>query len=111
MIPTYFERVDSHAAERGLALTLLQGRARALLAAALLLLAMVPITAIWIPRFLLFDALRGHCAHLVACRAAAGEADLGGDRAARVGEFLVVQLDAHARRVAGAMLSIIRTGD
>lgn len=41
----------------GLALTLLTGRARTLLAISLLLLAMVPITAIWIPRFLLFDAL------------------------------------------------------
>jgi multiple sugar transport system permease protein len=41
----------------GLALTLLQGRARTLLALSLLLLAMVPVTAVWIPRFALFDAL------------------------------------------------------
>lgn len=41
----------------GLALTLLAGRLRLLLIGALLLLAMVPITAVWIPRFLLFDAL------------------------------------------------------
>ncbi len=40
-----------------LALTLLEGRARAWLAGSLLLLAMVPVTAVWIPRFALFDAL------------------------------------------------------
>ncbi|MBL0087882.1 MAG: carbohydrate ABC transporter permease [Ideonella sp.] len=41
----------------GLALTLLQGRARAALVGVLLLMAMVPVTAIWIPRFVLFNAL------------------------------------------------------
>lgn len=41
----------------GLALTLLEGRSRNLLIGLLLLAAVVPVTAIWIPRFLLFDAL------------------------------------------------------
>jgi multiple sugar transport system permease protein len=41
----------------GLALVLLQGRARTAMAALLLILAMVPVTAIWIPRFALFNAL------------------------------------------------------
>ncbi len=41
----------------GLALVLLQGRSRTLLAGLLLILAMVPVTAIWIPRFALFNAL------------------------------------------------------
>jgi multiple sugar transport system permease protein len=41
----------------GLALVLLQGRTRTLLAGLLLILAMVPVTAIWIPRFALFNAL------------------------------------------------------
>lgn len=40
-----------------LALTQLSGRLRILLIATLLLSAVVPITAIWIPRFLLFDLL------------------------------------------------------
>ena len=41
----------------GLALTLMSGRLRTLLIATLLLLSMVPITAVWIPRFILFDSL------------------------------------------------------
>ena len=41
----------------GLALVLLQGRSRTLLAGLLLVLAMVPMTAIWIPRFGFFNAL------------------------------------------------------
>ncbi len=41
----------------GLALVLLQGRARTMLAGLLLILAMVPVTAVWIPRFGLFNAL------------------------------------------------------
>jgi multiple sugar transport system permease protein len=41
----------------GLALVLLQGRSRTLLAGLLLILAMVPVTAIWIPRFALFNSL------------------------------------------------------
>lgn len=41
----------------GLALVLLQGRARIAMAGLLLLLAMVPLTAIWIPRFALFNSL------------------------------------------------------
>ena len=41
----------------GLALVLLQGRARTALAGLLLVLAMVPLTAIWIPRFAMFNAL------------------------------------------------------
>lgn len=41
----------------GLALALMRGKLRAVLVAALLLLAMVPVTAVWIPRFVLFDAL------------------------------------------------------
>jgi len=41
----------------GLALTLLAGRARRLLIGLLLLLAMVPVTAIWIPRFVMFNAM------------------------------------------------------
>ena len=40
-----------------LALTLLTGRSRMLLAGLLLVLAMVPLSAIWIPRFVLFKAL------------------------------------------------------
>ena len=41
----------------GLALTLLSGRARAWLVGLLLLLSMVPLMAIWIPRFVMFKAL------------------------------------------------------
>lgn len=41
----------------GLALVLLEGRTRLLLAGLLLVLAMVPVTAIWIPRFALFNLL------------------------------------------------------
>lgn len=41
----------------GLALTLISGWRRNLLAGALLALALVPATAVWIPRFVLFDAL------------------------------------------------------
>jgi multiple sugar transport system permease protein len=40
-----------------LALTLLTGRLRWLLAGLLLVLAMVPVTAVWIPRFVLFNSL------------------------------------------------------
>ena len=38
-------------------MTLLTGRARTLLAGLLLVLAMVPLTAIWIPRFVMFKSL------------------------------------------------------
>lgn len=41
----------------GLALVLLEGRARLALGGLLLVLAMVPLTAIWIPRFALFNLL------------------------------------------------------
>jgi multiple sugar transport system permease protein len=41
----------------GLALVLLEGRARIALGGLLLVLAMVPVTAIWIPRFALFNLL------------------------------------------------------
>lgn len=41
----------------GLALALMRGPLRTVLVVALLLLAMVPVTAVWIPRFVLFDAL------------------------------------------------------
>ena len=40
-----------------LALTLLRGRVQWLLAGVLLVLAMVPVTAVWIPRFVLFNAI------------------------------------------------------
>jgi len=40
-----------------LALTLLRGRLKGLLAGLLLVLAMVPVTAVWIPRFVLFNAV------------------------------------------------------
>lgn len=42
----------------GLALTLIRGRMRSVIVAALVLIATVPVTAVWIPRFVLFDALR-----------------------------------------------------
>lgn len=41
----------------GFAMVLLEGRARLWLGGLLLILAMVPVTAIWIPRFVLFNAL------------------------------------------------------
>lgn len=41
----------------GLALTLIRGRMRVLIVGSLILLATVPVTAIWIPRFVLFDKL------------------------------------------------------
>jgi len=41
----------------GLALTLMRGRLRMLIIGALILLATVPVTAVWIPRFVLFDKL------------------------------------------------------
>lgn len=41
----------------GLAMTLMSGWRRKLLMGALLMLALVPVTAVWIPRFVLFDAL------------------------------------------------------
>lgn len=41
----------------GLALTLMGGWRRKLLIGALLVLAMVPVTAVWIPRFVMFNAL------------------------------------------------------
>ena len=41
----------------GLAMTLMSGWRRRLLIGALLVLALVPVTAVWIPRFVLFDAL------------------------------------------------------
>lgn len=41
----------------GLALTLIRGRLRVAIVAALVLIATVPVTAVWIPRFVLFDAL------------------------------------------------------
>ncbi len=41
----------------GLALTLIRGRLRVVIIAALVLLATVPLTAVWIPRFVLFDKL------------------------------------------------------
>ena len=52
----------------GLAMTLMSGWRRQLLIRALLVLAMVPVTAVWIPRFVLFDALElvGTYAPLVA---------------------------------------------
>lgn len=41
----------------GLALILIRGRLRIVIVAALVLIATVPVTAVWIPRFVLFDAL------------------------------------------------------
>lgn len=52
----------------GLAMTLMSGWRRKLLIGALLVLALVPVTAVWIPRFVMFDALElvGTYAPLVA---------------------------------------------